>query len=294
MICSIKTNHYYSSNIKGAILQELIEKKTDKESVAEWFEKIATYLLNETSLMINSEPHRLVEIEFYYREKKEHDDLFVHGDSAQKTCGKWYFHRSGGTYKSGSFKGIDLTFAEKDAFGGILIRGIEKPDGSIIDGPSLCVDYLLSKTASETVSCLDKKIFPCAIWDSKSLVFFEENKELNKRSFIATPRVGLTLKMREKAVGMQPFIMKKYRFISSLLQTKKGKIYSILALHTSGKMPEEIRVAIGSTRKAISNHISFFEEGYEFDDFSCFIGEKLNSQKLAQLYGTWWKIFKNN
>jgi len=37
----------------------------------------------------------------------------------------WYFHRYGSKgYKSGTYKGLDITFGQDSMYGGILIRSI--------------------------------------------------------------------------------------------------------------------------------------------------------------------------
>src|SRR5579859_507484 len=114
-----------------------------------WFTQITNRLLNGAHILVNNEPHRLVEIEVYYH-GEAHPDPFTHRDPLQKENGRWYFHRTRGTYRGGSFKGIDLTFGDGKAFGGVLIRSIETASGTLIDGPSLCVDHLLAKTGART------------------------------------------------------------------------------------------------------------------------------------------------
>src|SRR5947209_1578323 len=106
-----------------ALLLESDDLK-NSERLLEWFDHIAQRLLNGTILMVGGERHRFTEIEFYYHGGK-HLDVFTHRDPIQKECGRWYFHRTRGTYRGGSFKGLDLTFGGPDAFGGVLIRGIE-------------------------------------------------------------------------------------------------------------------------------------------------------------------------
>lgn len=75
----------------------------------------------------------LAEIEYYY-EGGNHHDTFTHCDPLQQTTyarhdsqqwrevhrrcadvvtycrANWYFHKSGATYKGGSYKGLDITF----------------------------------------------------------------------------------------------------------------------------------------------------------------------------------------
>jgi hypothetical protein len=85
-------------------------KKLTEANAADWFDEIAERLLNETRLVVAREPHRFIEIEFYYFDK-DHPDPFTHRDPIQLECGRWYFHRTRGEYRSGSFKGLDLTSA---------------------------------------------------------------------------------------------------------------------------------------------------------------------------------------
>ncbi|HAX77412.1 MAG TPA: hypothetical protein DCY88_16650 [Cyanobacteria bacterium UBA11372] len=139
------------------------ENLDEGETIETWFNRIASQLLFGCYLVVGNQPHRLVEIEFYYF-SETHPDPFTHRAPLQLECGRWYFHRTRGSYRSGSFKGLDLTFGDGQAFGGILIRSLVTPDGKLIDGPSLCVDYLLAKAGVMGVapvgSC-DRK--PCSM-----------------------------------------------------------------------------------------------------------------------------------
>lgn len=90
--------------------------------------------------------HRIAELEFYYN-TAVFPDPYPHGDELQRTAGQWcgarqfhpspliatcgnrsvhfcrYFHRTGGTYRSGTFKGLDITIGtDEKNYGGILIR----------------------------------------------------------------------------------------------------------------------------------------------------------------------------
>lgn len=104
----------------------------------------------------NSFKYRISEIEFYYNDvdtTSVHPDTFTHGDEMQRECGQWYFHRFGKTYKSGTYKGMDLSFGKgKHAFGGILIRAITSvgaingknlPPNEFVEGPCNTVSRIL-------------------------------------------------------------------------------------------------------------------------------------------------------
>eukprot|EP00438_Fugacium_kawagutii_P019613 Skav232786 [mRNA] locus=scaffold614:202164:202508:- [translate_table: standard] len=73
-------------------------------------------------------------------------------DLRQASCGVWYFHKKGGTYKSGSFKGMDLACGDKEGnvFAGLLLRAVIDPSDKLIEGPCLVVDKIL-----ELNGCLD-------------------------------------------------------------------------------------------------------------------------------------------
>ena len=69
----------------------------------------------------------------------------------QKQNGKWYFHKMNGAYKSGTYKGLDLSFGNENATGGILLRAIREVTlpstmGDFIEGPCNCVNRILQDT----------------------------------------------------------------------------------------------------------------------------------------------------
>jgi len=159
-------------------LEELQESKLEGEALLQAYQKvfegISSRLLNETVWMINDHPHRFAEIEFYYKDGARHDDPFVHGDAMQRKFGKWYFHRqNNSTYKSGTYKGLDISFGgltppgkSEKAYGGILIRAVEpltqeamgegkgkkkKKAAEIVEGSCRCVDHLLSLCKADSI-----------------------------------------------------------------------------------------------------------------------------------------------
>lgn len=111
------------------------------------FDNIADVLLNHCTVFINQIPHcalvyacfsttlnfvvAFAEVEFYYNGYNhqgqslffglgfyvvvilitlfKYSDKFTHGDEVQLTHAHWYFHRTGGKYRGGSFKGMVST-----------------------------------------------------------------------------------------------------------------------------------------------------------------------------------------
>ena len=176
---------------------------------------------------------RVCEIEFYLN-CKGHPDSFTHGDTLQKQNSKWYFHKMGGAYKSGSYKGLDVSFGKPDigAVGGILLRSlmpvtVENLDGKLIvsgggkdafiEGPCNCVNRILEETCISSAVGIKELVempeFCLDAFDSKSNFHLVcENVQMTKREIFKSPRVGLTLKkMDENKPG---YWLADYRCVS--------------------------------------------------------------------------------
>src|SRR5271170_8512868 len=104
-------------------------------------QQIAESLLNKYVLVVGEKEYRLAEIEFYIN-NGTHNDQYTHGDPNQKKYGKWYFHRyRGHAYKSGTYKGLDLTLGNDTTYFGILIRSIyDTTTNTMIEGPCRSVN----------------------------------------------------------------------------------------------------------------------------------------------------------
>jgi 3-methyladenine DNA glycosylase Mpg len=155
---------------------------------AEDFDELAEQILNKYQLVIAGVPYRIHEIEFYLS-SEEYPDPYVHCDVMQKTIGKWYFHRKGGSYKGGTFKGLDITFGE-NCFGGILIRAISRED-KIIDGPCRTVDEILRQNGSATIADFvnDRGGEPLDVFECNDLKLQAAN--INQLDVYSCRRIGL-------------------------------------------------------------------------------------------------------
>lgn len=247
-----------------------------------WFTRIASHLLSASHLMVGAEPHRFVEIEFYYF-SEHHPDPFAHRNPLQLECGRWYFHRTGGTYRNGSFKGLDLTFGDGKAFGGILVRSIETPDGRLIDGPSLCVDHLLAATGTKSVEYLDDAIGHRAAWETSCPLALRELDAERPSGIVRSARVGLSLK-KQHAESLR-YLMRPYRYLTETRRVRKGKLHLVLALHAQGIDPEQIREITGCPRKSIGHYIDDFELGRKEEDVTPYLGIDLGPKHLCRLHG---------
>jgi hypothetical protein len=260
--------------------------RADGNDLAAWFDLIARRLLCGCRLMVAGELHRLTEIEMYYHGGTRLDP-FSHRDPIQNSTGLWYFHRSRGVYRGGSFKGVDLTFGGPEAFGGMLIRGMEREDGTLVDGPSLCVDYLLAMTGHLTVALLDEAIARRPAWDPNNPLHVQWMNEPAELPILKTARVGLSLKRVNDSDLPARFILRPYRYLTEPRRIGKGKLHMVLALHAQGASAVEIRERTGCPKSAIDRWIGEYETGGRESDFTPYFGIDLGPKELARLHGLW-------
>ncbi|MEM9539767.1 MAG: hypothetical protein AAGA60_09675 [Cyanobacteria bacterium P01_E01_bin.42] len=246
------------------------------------FEAIAQQILNETHLAIAGVNHRIVELEFYYY-SAEHPDPFAHCHPLQLTENRWYFHRQGQSYRGGTFKGVDLTFGDDRAYGGILLRSLEKSDGSIVNGSCNCVNYILQCTGYETVAELDGVIGDRQARD-RTLPLFLQPAAIPERPLFATARVGLSLKRARSHPNMPAYLLRPYRYLIAPQKISKGKIYLILALHFQGWSQAEIQQLTKCPQSKLQQYFQACDRGKKSLDMTPYYGKTLTALDLCQLH----------
>jgi hypothetical protein len=251
-----------------------------------WFTRIADRLLNGSRIVVGNDPHRFVEVEFYYC-GEHHPDPFTHRDPLQLECGRWYFHRTRGTYRNGSFKGLDLTFGDGQAFGGVLIRSIESSDGTLVDGPSLCVDHLLARAGARSVAELDEAVGGRAAWEPDGPLVLRALGTDGPHQIVRSARVGLSLKRAGRSADPPRYIMRPYRYLAEPRRVSKGKPYLVLALYAQGIGPGRFGEITGCPRKSVQRYIEDFEAGRKEGDFAPYLGADLGPKELCRLHGVW-------
>jgi hypothetical protein len=264
----------------------------DDQGLGEWFTRLAGRLLHGSRLVVARQPHRFAEVEIYYC-GEGHADTFTHRDPLQREQGRWYFHRTAGVYRSGSFKGFDLTFGDGQAFAGVLIRGLDRPDGTRIDGPSLCVDHLLDATGAATVAELDRAVGGRAAWDASNPLFLQEAPDAERQPVLRTARVGLSLKRAKRTSDAPRYILRRYRYLAGPRKPAKGKPHMVLALHADGQDAEAIRGLTGCPRAAVQRYVEDYEAGKQTTDFGPYFGKDLTPKDLCSLHGTWFAVYGN-
>lgn len=252
-----------------------------------WFDTLASQLLNRSRLIVGGKPHRFMEVEAYYH-GPWHADPFAHRDPMQLHVGRWYFHRTGGVYRGGSFKGVDLAFGDGTAHAGFLVRGIEKPDGTLIDGPSMTVDYLLATTGHKTVALLDAACGANPVWQPGATLGLATGDDLGHPVFTCA-RVGLGLKKRKHKPDDPAFrfLFRRYRYLAEPTRTGKGKPLMALARLAEGKSPEEVATAVGSPLSALKRYAADLATGRAETDPTPYYGKDLSTAELCRLHGLW-------
>ncbi|MGE0786712.1 MAG: hypothetical protein AB7S26_13655 [Sandaracinaceae bacterium] len=216
--------------------------------------------------------YRIDEVEVYLRDPA-HPDPFVHGHTAQRPPGQFYFHRAGHGFRGGSFKGVDLTIGEgPDAIGGILIRAIHRAPDEAVVGPSRVVDALLAAGGWASVSALDEAIAATCGPDRRGAatradaplrITRAEPRDLEP---LWTARVGLTLKRCTPRDGRPEFLLRRYRALASP-QLPKGRAHTLVALIEMNLSDREVSRATGSPLAAVARARSAYRRGLDDPGF---------------------------
>lgn len=217
--------------------------------------KVAELVLRRATLRMGDARARVLEVEGYVR-ARWHPDPFAHADPVQNTLGRWYFHRAGGTYRGGTFKGVDLTFGGGSARAGLLIRAVAAPDGARVEGPSCVVDHALRATGHATVASLARA---CDAGDHDALALALDATPRSDAVY-AGPRVGLTL--RQGATPERVFFLPRpYRYVVDPRAAKKGRASIAIGMHRQGASPPAIAGITGSALAQVRQWIDAFEKG---------------------------------
>ena len=250
-----------------------------------WFASLARFLTGEVVLRAGDHRYRLAEVEFYYR-APDHDDPFPHQANRLSRRNSWYFHRSGTSYRGGTFKGLDLTFGSERAPGGVLLRALIDEDDQIISGPNNCVEHLLVATGTTGVADLDRRAGALDAWDPASPLALElAGKNPPAAGIYATARIGLSLRRVRPTAAAARYLVAPYRFVIAPRRNPRGKPHLALALHAAGASVLDVQRITGSPPGAIARYIAGFERGRRLRDLTRFAGVPLDTTALAQLHG---------
>lgn len=193
------------------------------------FETIADIILNKLILRAGTKKFRICEIEMYFK-NQAHPDEYVHSNKDQKSYGKFYFHKyHNGTFKSGTWKGLDMVLGNDNKYFGILIRSMMDFDtGEFIEGPCKSVNKILEQFNCTNVSELfdnefvrGEQISMGQTLAEGDKIYLEANKDLEKLDVFKGPRIGLS----DKYPNYQNLL---YRYATNITKIKKNRKTFIL------------------------------------------------------------------
>lgn len=267
-----------------------------------YFELLAYLLLTRSHIKLKEESFSFLEIEFYYR-SPSHLDPYSHCSNDQKEGGNWAFHKTGKSYRSGTFKGLDITLGninrEKEkinSYGGILIRSLYNYDSQkIICGPCLCVDEFLRLTEKSSIGefvedeKFNKKInTPGAnlisiYWETRPMEDFRIQRSvriglnLNKKTLISN---GMKTDLDKEI--QREFVSKSYRYFGTNNKLSKGRTHGIVEMIREGRSNKEIKKIFGSTN--IDKVRNNYDQGKNID-IEDFYDRKLEDKDLPFVLG---------
>lgn len=209
----------------------LIKKHNNYRTI---FNELSETLMNNSVLVAGQDSYRICEIEFYLFCPTTHPDPVVHCSPDQKTSCSFYFHKTGTTYRGGTYKGLDITFGSDNIYAGILIRSMYniKKD-LVVEGPCKCVDAILTSTGYDSIQnlVLGEKNKGTTKWKllpvdrehaNQSLyVVQNDNGRENRLEMYVGPRVGLKYVVNKP--NSLTYIMRDYRY-TTVPTLKKHRI----------------------------------------------------------------------
>lgn len=233
---SVKDATLQVHGAEGIPLNEQMKSITQK--TIEYFLTGAKFMFFQKSLLIAGNLCRIAEVEFYRT-----PDPFIHGDIDQQMSSNcFYFHKNGGTYKNGTFKGLDITMGDGQVYASMLIRSIMTPDG-FIEGPCNVVDYILKKNNKTKIEDLITAISPPSLpistyFQNNFLMLIPANH--TEMKVYNGPRVGLSLKKEKEIFGLRShYVMKEFRFTCFPKMIKKDRNMLAVAARFKG-IPDNV------------------------------------------------------
>lgn len=245
------------------VLDSLLYDPLGLTTYDEKFSFIANNLIQCMYLNISGVKYSFIEVEFYLY-TDDHKDIYTHRDADQAIPENWYFHKShGGSYKGGTYKGLDITFgySKKKSYGGILIRGIkDMKTNSIISGPCNVVNFILTRTNSSDIPNLIDKL-KGNVFNKDNIFYLDKLSPNLKVAIYNGPRVGLSFKYPN-------YVIRNYRYLTKLDHVKKYKGPILLNLLSNGISESDVCKMSRTKQTQFDKIIKLFKDGQKLKNLS--------------------------
>jgi|SaaInlStandDraft_5_1057022.scaffolds.fasta_scaffold18447_2 3-methyladenine DNA glycosylase Mpg len=265
-----KTNQdYFNMNSK-------LYKKC--KSHEEKFMMFASHLLKQFKIKIGDTTCSIEEVEVYYH-SQDHKDKYTHRSSNQLKNATWYFHQfPNGSYKGGTFKGLDITFGnEKDIHAGMLIRSIMNVDtNEFFMGPCNSVNYIIKQSGTDSIIDLVGSMQNLNVLNDKNAFHLELSDTVDNEQIFTGPRVGLSHKFPE-------YLIKGYRYMKTPKKIPKCRTSMVSALYVSGKNANEISSVMNLPLNSVKKSITEFDDAENLDEDE--VKQMNPSSKMNAIYG---------
>lgn len=257
------------------------------ENIHEHMDEIAHELFFNCSLKAKDTLYRIMEIEFYIYSKK-FPDIYTHKNSKQKRTFSWYFHQmteKEGSYKNGSFKGLDITMGSNGEYTGIIIRSVQNiQTGERLDGPCICVNKFLElNDCKENIPKMIEKMPKDQDIFGNFCLTLVSAQHPNIDVF-KCPRIGLNMKTSAKLDIKRKYVAKPLRYVLEPKKMKKGKTMTILLSLTNGekdKIKDEFKLNDVKLKKYEDQLDTLKKEEYNIKHY---VGKLLKDPELIHIY----------
>lgn len=247
-------------------------------------EDIAAGVLNDAVLEVGGSRFRIVELEMY-KQSPDHPDPYVHSSPIQRMFGKLYFHTFRGSFREGTYRGMDITFGNEEISGGILVRSIEKSDGTIEEGPCKCVNRFLQTLGFNSVTDLVTSTWgsnPPDAFADDSLIKLVPVDDLDQRRVFASPRIGLAAK---RDIRFLSFLMKRYRFLTRPTLSKNKIMVAVSMVKYDNISEDDVVKLCNIRRSKLTEIVETFDEATTVDPLVLSYKNRPNVKELISLYG---------
>ncbi len=195
---------------------------------------------------------RLLEVEFYLF-GPGHPDPYVHAQPGQSSYGRWCLHRTGNSFRGGSFKGLDLSFGPKNVFGGVLLRSLTDGD-QVVRGPCLVVERLLSLLGVAHLAELEPAL-EATTWEPGPPA---PDGSSEAPGVLASARVGLGLARAARFPAMPRYVARRYRFVAD---PSFGGPHLAVAMHQDGIHQGDIASLLAVRPSTLARWLRAHDEG---------------------------------